>query len=267
MKKFLLALIFLSVSVLAGEVSSYLSGAYKSASEVKTNLEAKGFEIVGEYDSMGEAAFHVIVFTNEAMKKAASKETRGFAGVQKVLIDNENKTLVFTNPEYFLHAYLQDDYDAKLGDKTRASLQSAFGKMQGSQCSLDDDDIAGYHYMFGLPYYDDMVEIAEGENLEKTLEAKAKDSIVFKLELENSTIYGISMNSAEGEKKFVPAIEAQNHASFLPYMIMIEDNKAKILHGKYALSIANPSLSMGQFMKIASTPGDIKDYMTSLVTN
>ena len=266
MKKLILALIFLSVNVLAGDVSSYLSGKYQSADKVKENLKAEGFSVVGEYDSMGESAFHVIVFTNPAMKKAASEESRGFAGVQKVLLDEKTQTLVFTNPEYFLHAYLQKDYDEAMGQKITASLQKAFGKMEGSQCSLDDDDIAGYHYMFGLPYYDDMVEIAEGKDLGKILEAKAKDSIVFKLELDNSTIYGISMNSPEGEKSFVPAIDAQDHASFLPYMVMIEDNKAKILHGKYALSIANPSLSMGQFMKIASTPGDIEDYMKELVT-
>ena len=266
MKKLLLALVFLSAHVLASDVSSYLSGEYKASAEVKKNLTTQGFEVVGEYDSMGESAYHVIVFTSEAMKKVASAETRGFAGVQKVLIDESAKTLVFTNPEYFLHAYLQKDYDEALGKKISKSLRTAFGKMTGSQCSLDDDDIAKYHYMFGLPRYDDMQEIAEGENLEKILEANAKESIVFKLQLENSTVYGISMNTAEGEKSFVPAIKAQDHASFLPYMIMIEDNKAMILHGKYALSIANPSLSMGQFMKISSAPGDIKDYMAALVT-
>jgi len=37
-----------------------------------------------------------------------------------------------------------------------------------------------------------------------------------------------------------------------------------MLHAKYRIAISFPDLSMGQFMKIFSTPGDIEDIMKSL---
>ena len=266
MKKLILSLIFLSVSVLAEDVSSYLYGEYKSVDNVKSTLTANGFDIIGEYDAMDDKQYHVVVYTNSELKKLASKESRGFAGVQKVLVDAKDNTLVFTNPQYFMAAFLQDDNSPEVSKNITAKLSADFGKLSGSDCKLEDDDISDYHFMMGMPYYEDMIEIASGEGLDKILESKAKSNIVFKLRLENSTLYGVAMNTEDGEKTYVPAIEANKHSAFLPYMVLIEDNKAKILHGKFYLAIANPDLSMGDFMNISSAPGDIEDYMTELVT-
>ncbi len=163
-------------------------------------------------------------------------------------------------------AFLQDDNSPEVSKNITAKLSADFGKLSGSDCKLEDDDISDYHFMMGMPYYEDMIEIASGEGLDKILESKAKSNIVFKLRLENSTLYGVAMNTEDGEKTYVPAIEANKHSAFLPYMVLIEDNKAKILHGKFYLAIANPDLSMGDFMNISSAPGDIEDYMTELVT-
>jgi len=266
MKKLILSLLLASVSVLAEDVSSYLYGEYKSTSDVKSGLTSNGFEIIGEYDAMDDKQYHVVVYTYSALKQLASKESRGFAGVQKVLIDSKEKTLVFTNPDYFMAAFLQDDNNQKLSKAITAKLAAKFGTLSPSDCKLEDDDISGYHFMMGMPYYEDMIEIASGEGLDKVLETNAKESIVFKLKLNNSTLYGVAMNTENGEKSYVPAIEANKHAAFLPYMVLIEDNKAKILHGKFYLAISNPDLSMGDFMNISSAPGDIEDYMTKLVT-
>ena len=266
MKKLFLSLLLASVSVLAEDVSSYLYGEYKSVDNVKSTLSASGLDIIGEYDAMDDKQYHVVVYTNSAIKKLASKESRGFAGVQKVLIDSKENTLVFTNPDYFMAAFLQDDNDAKVAKNITAKLSTSFGKLSGSSCKLEDDDISGYHFMMSMPYYEDMIEIASGEGLESILEANAKENIVFKLKLDNATLYGVAMHTDDGENSYIPAIEANKHSAFLPYMVLIEDNKAKILHGKFYLAIANPDLSMGDFMNISSAPGDIEDYMTKLVT-
>ena len=266
MKKLFLSLLLASVSVLAEDVSSYLYGEYKSVDNVKSTLSASGFDIIGEYDAMDDKQYHVVVYTNSAIKKLASKESRGFAGVQKVLIDSKENTLVFTNPQYFMAAFLQDDNNAELSKSITATLAAKFGALSPSACKLDADDISGYHFMMSMPYYEDMIEIASGEGLETILEANAKENIVFKLKLDNATLYGVAMHTEDGEKTYIPAIEANKHSAFLPYMVLIEDNKAKILHGKFYLAIANPDLSMGDFMNISSAPGDIEDYMTKLVT-
>ena len=261
MKKLLLTVFLLPISLLASEISTYLKANYIKAPALETALKAEGFEVLGAYDAMGDSKHHIIVITNADLKKAASEEKRGFAGVLKVLVDAEKNTLVVTNPEYFMHAFLQDDYKEDKAKSITSSLSKAMGSFTNSKLSLDDDDLEGYHYMFGMPYYEDMVEVAEGEHLAQKLEKNAGANLVFKLDLGKSVVYGIAMPI---EKEYIAAIEAQDHAAFLPYMVMIEDGEAKILHGKYYLAISNPGLSMGAFMKISSTPGEIEDFMTAL---
>ena len=49
----------------------------------------------------------------------------------------------------------------------------------------------------------------------------------------------------------------QSH--LLPYTVLVENGEANILHAKYYLALSFPRLSMTEFMKIMSVPGDIKD--------
>ncbi|WP_457743839.1 hypothetical protein [Sulfurimonas sp.] len=269
MKKLLLSGVLatlLTSSLMAKDISTYEYANLQSSDAVKTALTNKGFTVVGEYDAMGNPNYHIVAYTNDSLEDSASKENRGFAAVQKVLVDKTDKKLVFTNPEYFLHAFLQDDFKEADAQKINKALSAAFGTLSGSKDALEDDDIAGFHFMMGMPYYEDMIEIAEGSDLLQKLKKNAGKNIVFELKLKNSTLVGVAMPTADGEKSYVTAIEGQEHSAFLPYMILIEGNKAKIMHPKYYLAISYPELSMGQFMTISSTPGDIEDYMTALVT-
>jgi len=265
-KKIVLSVFFalLCSNMFAGDISTYEYANLKDAQSVKSGLTSNGFSIVGEYDAMGDKNYHVITYTNDAMKAAAAKENLGFAAVQKVLISKNDKELVLTNPEYFLHAFLEDDYNEASAKKINSALSSAFGTLSSSKDALDDDDIDGYHFMMGMPYYEDMIELAKGKNLLQKLEKNAGKNIVFKVNLKNAILVGVAMLTKEGEKSYVSAIKGEKHTAFLPYMVLIEDNEAKIMHPKYYLAISYPNLSMGDFMGISSTPGEIEDYMTSL---
>ncbi len=262
MKKIFLALLMLSVTAFAANISTYLYGSFQPTNKVKSNLTSNGFTIVGEYNAMGDAKHHVIVVTTPGLKKLASKKSRGFAGVQKVLVDAKNKSIVVTNPEYFMSAFLQDDNNPKIAKKVSSKLSAALGTLKGGKVTLEDDDIAGFHFMMGMPYYEDMIEIADGKGLASKLEKNAKSNLVFKLKVGKATLYGIAMPKLE--KEYVNAIKAAPHAAFLPYMVLVEGNKAFMLHGKYNLAISNPNLSMGDFMHISSAPGDIEDALTAL---
>lgn len=267
MKKLLVST-FLSAllcsNTFAGDVNTYEYAALKDANSVKSGLTSSGFSVVGEYDAMGDANYHVIAYTNNNMKAAAAKENLGFAAVQKVLISKKDKQLVLTNPEYFLHAFLEDDYNDANAKKITSALTAAFGTLSGSKDALDDDDIEGYHFMLGMPYYEDMIEVAKGKDLLQKLKKNAGNNIVFKVNLKNSVLVGVAMPTENGEKSYIPTIKGEKHTAFLPYMVLIEDNKAKIMHPKYYLAVSYPKLSMGDFMRISSTPDDIEDYMQSL---
>lgn len=256
----------LASNLFAKDVSSYEYAPLKSNTEVKSALSNNGFSIIGEYDAMKNPNYHVIAFTNDAMKNAASQENRGFAGVQKVLIDKKDNTLVFTNPEYFMHAFLQDDFKENIAQRINAKLSAAFGKMTASKDVLESDDIAGYHFMMAMPYYEDMIQIGKGTDLVQNIKKNAGKNLIFELNLKNSVLLGVAMPTKEGESYYLPKIKGEKHAAFLPYMILVENNKAEIMHPKYYLAIAFPELSMGEFMAISSTPGAIEDYMTGLVS-
>ena len=267
MKKILLGGLLaalLTTTVMADNISSYEYAVFKNATDVKSALRDNGLKIVGEYDAMQNSNYHIIAYTDGTLKNDASKKDRAFAAVQKVMISKVDKQLVFTNPEYFLHAFLQDDYKANDAKKLNTTLAKAFGKLEGSKEVLEDDDIAGYHFMMGMPYYEDMIEVAKGKDLADKLETNAADNIVFKMQVGNAILYGIAMPTEKGEKYYLSEIKGEKNAAFLPYMVMIEGDEAKILHPKYYLAISYPNLSMGEFMSISGTPGDIEEYMTEL---
>lgn len=253
-----------TTSLMAEDISSYLYANYKDSDSVRSSLQSNGFEVVGEYDAMSNPDYHVIAYTNEALKSKASLENRGFGAVLKVLISKKDNQLILSNPEYFLQAFLQDDFDKDSAMTIKNTLSLAFGQLEGSKDALEDDDIAGFHFMAMMPYYEDMIEVADGKNLLSKLEKNAGSNIVFKVALENSTLVGVSMPTDNGEKTYVEAIKGEKNTAFLPYMVLIEDGEAKIMHAKYYLAVSYPQLTMGEFMDISDAPGNIEDYMEGL---
>lgn len=268
MRKIFISMVLSMIAICsasADKISSFLYADFKESSAVSSALKSNGFDVIGEYNAMGDEQYKVIVFTCPSLKSQAKKENRGFAAVQKALVNQKDKTLVLTNPEYFLHAFMQDDYDVKVAQKVTNKLSSAFGEFTKSKDALDEDDLAGYHFMMGMPYYEDMEKVAKGSDLASKLEKNAGDKIVFKLELGNSTLFGLSMHNEKGEASYVPKINGQKHSAFLPYMVLIEDEKAKVLHPKYYLAISYPNLSMGDFMGISDAPDNILEYIEEML--
>jgi len=77
-------------------------------------------------------------------------------------------------------------------------------------------------------------------------------------------VIGIAlMDKENGEAKFLPIIGEENIAA-MPYEIILQNNTVTMLPGRYRIALNWPDLSMGTFMKIMSTPNDIKDMMKSL---
>ncbi len=81
---------------------------------------------------------------------------------------------------------------------------------------------------------------------------------------DNVAVFGVGLESAdEGESYFLPKI-GEAHVAALPYEIILQGNKATMLHGKYRIALHWPELTMGTFMKIMSTPGNIEDALEAV---
>ena len=128
---------------------------------------------------------------------------------------------------------------------------------------MDGDDLADFHFMFGMPYYQEVDELREGSNanlLTTIKEYKKGKLVIFELKLsDNSTLIGYELGKRT--KKFIKKIGRAN-AAVLPYCISIENGMASSLAAKYYLAVSYPLLTMGEFMTISTVPGAIKQDLT-----
>ena len=264
MKKIIVAfftLVAITQSAVAKDISAYLQGKYIDIAQAKEKLSGAGYEVIAEYASVEDGT--TLVFTDAALKSEASKPKRSHAAVLRMFVDNKEKKISITNPVYFGKAYMQDDYNAKVFESELANINKIFTGLTDSIDMLDEDDIAGYHFMMGMPYYEDPDELAEGKttDLLKQVQSYNKGkNVVFTLKLNNDS-YLVGYDLSADTKKFIAKIGRVN-ASVLPYMISIEKGMATSLEAKYYLALCYPLLSMGEFTTISSVPGEIKDDLS-----
>ncbi len=145
------------------EVSAYLVGTYVDADTAEAKLTEAGFEVITAYKVDKKGQYISIVYTNEAMKAAADKTDRGFAAIGRLLVNNEKKEISIANPIYFGKAFMQDEFDYQAALALEKSLTDAFGPLTGSAEKWEYEGLAGYHFMMGMPYYEENAVLAEGE--------------------------------------------------------------------------------------------------------
>ena len=256
----------------------------EAAKNVKTALQAGGFEILGDYHPENNVELYVIVFTRNDLKEITFNKNEGgaLAAALKIgFVRKDSKTIIsLLNPEYLFYGYLRDnveDYNElkKISDDTKTTLKSVGTDFEPFGGELSIKKLKKYHYMVGMPYFDDMVKLMEFpsfstgvETIKKNLQEDLGNTIkVYELinQEKRIAIFGVGLiNSAEGEAKFLPII-GEDHIAAMPYEIILQGNKATMLHGRFRIALHWPDLTMGTFTKIMSTPGKIEDFMKELM--
>ena len=250
----------------------------------KTALTANGFTIAGEYDPYDGA--HIIVVTNDELKKAAASHDRGgYVAAQRVsLTEMGGKVQVsYTNPFYMAKAY---HVDSTL-PATTAALKAALGHVQafGPAKGLTEKGLGKYHYTFGMEYFDEPLDLATKSSheqavatIEKNLTAKMGGaSEVYRIDIPGTsqTLFGVGMKAPnEGKKyqddKFIMSeidFKPLRSTAHLPYEILVSDKKVEALHARFRIAINFPDLSMmgaNSFMNIMPTPDAIKELLTKV---
>jgi hypothetical protein len=238
----------LDISASAPEVvSTYYAAKAQSADEVKSKLEANGFSILATTTPIEGAT--VITVTNEELKA-----TNSWLATLNVLV-NEKEVRV-QNPSYFGAAYLQEKFTYGQFAATLKAFQKALGDLYTVEDKLKLSKLPHYHFSMGMPYVEDTIEVAEGEDLETKL--KENKYVAYSLKLSNgATLVGHNLRN----NKFLLTIDAAHNAHILPYRSMVKDGKAVMLDPKYYLAVSLPLLSLPEFMRISSTPGYIERYI------
>ena len=286
----LFMLAFVDSSFAQKELSPYLKvgdlqvSMSEAIQQVKDALTAKGFEIIGEYHPETKAGLYVIAYTRDDLQRTTLKvKDRGaLASILKIgLVEKDGKIVVsMLNPPYLFYAYLMDETDKLMGELTAFSNNAKEAmKAVGTEFTpfggaIEADDLKDYHYMMMMPYFTDPVDLNDFDSFDeglsiirKNLKAgKGKTLKVYEVVFPGKqvAIFGIGLlDPEEGEGYFLPIIGEDNIAA-MPYEIILQGKEATMLHGKYRFALLWPELTMGQFMKISSTPGDVEDVMEEL---
>jgi len=267
---------YCKIAEMDGEISAI-------STQVKDALTGNGFSVIGEYAPAKSKDLFVICFTNNQIKDLCVQyDDRGaLAGILKVgLVKKKGKTTIsILNPEYMFLAYWgknlngQESQLTDISNKVKSALGS-FGKPEPFGGTVEKSDLPDYHYMMMMPYFDDPDELEDFDSFEeglatirKNLKAGKGNTVkVYELVFEDKEIavFGVGLlDTEEGEAHFLPIIGEDNIAN-LPYEIILQGKEATALPGKYRLALFWPSLTMSQFMKISSTPGNIKDMLEEL---
>lgn len=252
--------------------------------ELKSLVQESGFDMLGEYHVAGKSDLWVMAFSSDELKKLCGLfEDRGaLASVQKIgLMKKESSVEIsLLNPNYMFYAYLGANYEEHAKElsaidlKIEKMLSDQYGELKGFGGGLTAEDLEKYHYKVMMPYFDDPIGLEAYENFEQGLafiRQQIKNSgqniqLVYELvnEEKKTAVFGIGLTSAEtGEAHFLPII-GERHIAAMPYEIILQNNEVSMLAGKYRFALYWPELTMGEFMKIMSTPGDVADAMETV---
>jgi len=286
----ILAILITNFSAFAQEFSPYIKvgestkNIQQVSDEVIAALNNASFTILGQYNPEGKSNLKVIVFTNTELKNTVVKITdRGaLAAAYKVgLIAKDGKvTISYTNPDYILRAYLGNNYNSfktifeKFNKDVKTALTALGNEFKPFGGSVQEDNLKKYHYKIMMPYFTDPVELNEYASfeeglkiIENNLKAKKGQTVeIYKIVYVDKkvAVFGVGLQSKEdGESVFLPII-GEDHIAAMPYEIILQGKEATMLHGKYRIALHWPELTMGTFMKIMSTPGNIEDTLEAV---
>ena len=272
----------------AGEMKPFVLGSTGTGAVadkvagVKNSLTSNGFEVVGEYSPFESA--HIIIVTNDTLKKAAgSHERGGYAAGQRVSITKvgDQVQIAYTNPAYMAAAYHVKSDMSSVTNSLKAALGAV--KEYGPEEGLTADDLEGYHYTFGMEYFDEPYDLASYNSyeeavaaVEKGLAAKAGGtSKVYRIDIpgKKQTLFGVAMSDeATGNKymddKFIMSeidFKDVRSTAHLPYDILVTGDEVEALHARFRIAMNFPDLSMmgaNSFMNIMPSPDAIKESLT-----
>ena len=264
-----------------GQIEGNITSAKTS---VQKAFEKEGYKEIGGYYVAGDKSMYVMVLTSGTLESTCLKVKERGVIAANIRVgfkqSGSNTELTMVNPKYMFLGYLRDSYKThksvldKVSSDARGIMKSYNNTEKAFGGSVDEDDLPDYHYMAMMPYFDDPVELREFSSfeqaiatIEKNLNAKKGNAVLVYKQIFTSSkkaVYGVGLlDSKKGEDHFLSII-GKDHFAAMPYEIVVENDEVTILHGRFRFALYWPSLTMGTFTKIMSTPGDVEDFLEAL---
>ena len=218
---------------------------------------------------------YFIIVTSNALKAAAAKsEFGGYGAGQRVSVTKvgDEVQVAYTNPVYMANAYRMKDELKDVAAKLASVLGSikAFGPEEG----MSAEDVRGYHYMFGMEYFDEPSLLAEYSSydeatgaVEKSLsEHKGGAGKVYRIDIPGKaeSVFGVSLAKGCSSDKFIMGnidFKPIRSTAHLPYEMLVSGKKVYALYARFRIAINFPDLKMmgsNSFFKIMCAPDEIE---------
>ncbi len=249
------------------------------AEEVEGKLKVAGFHVLGHYFPKQMPDYGVVVVSDEGVLndiRALGGANIVGAGI-RVGVKSDG-TVSYMNPDYWYRAFFRGQF-AKAENSVRA-VQEKLARTLGAGPGFGGDETAAdlprYRYILGMERFDsdknqlvehvsfDQVVKTVRENLEKGM---ARTSKVYEVVMPNEklAVFGVAMNDDTlGDASWVAKIGGQQSIAALPYEIFVVNNTANALYGRYRIALSFPDLNMAHFMRIVSTPDEIKNTLAEV---
>ncbi|MEW5838301.1 MAG: hypothetical protein AB1717_05665 [Pseudomonadota bacterium] len=253
--------------------------------QIKGKLKEAGFAVVGDYAPLANG--RVLIVSSDALKKSAAKgERSAYGATMRVSLAEKNGkvSVSCTNPEYFSAAYHMgaNVAEVKKGLEVAAGCNEPFGAGDMSAA-----DVADYHYAVGMEYLDDVYvlgEFASFEEAKKAVDAGLESNAlgvkkVYRVDIpgKNQVVYGVALatskNNKDADDGHIMAVLDQgekNRLGYLPYEILVNNNKVEALHMRYRAALYFPQLPMlgdgASFFKLQASPDAVGEVLTTVVT-
>lgn len=243
------------------------------AADVRTKVVAAGFEVAGSYQPYPGAT--VLVVTSGLLKGAAAAVPgASYGAAQRVTVTKvgEEVQVAFTNPTYMQFAYrMKTDLSSQ-----ERKLSEALGRLEayGPSGGKTPKELKGYHYMIGMPYFDDPVTIATFPTHAEAVAAveaglaagRGGASKVSRIDLPGTedVLFGVALTEGcGGDASVMQEIDFKplRSTGHLPYDLLVSGGKVLALHAKFRIAVNFPDLSMmgsHSFMGIRCAPDAIE---------
>jgi len=250
-----------------------------AVADTRAKLEGAGFQVVGTYEPYPGAT--VLAFTNDFLRTAAAAVPgASYAAVQRATVTRvgDETQVAFTHPSYMQHAYrMRTD----LGSVARR-LAGALGWLEayGPSDGRTPKELKGYHYMIGMPYFDDPVQVAAFPSHAEAVAAieagltagRGGTRKVYRVEVPGTedTLFGVALSEGcSGDAFLMKEIDFKplRSTGHLPYEVLVTGGKVMALHAKFRIAVNFPDLSMmgaHSFMGIRCAPDAIEGALAKV---
>jgi hypothetical protein len=216
----------------------------------------------------------VLAVTSDELKAAAAQARfGGYVAAQRVTVTTVDDELqvAYTNPVYMGAGYRLKSDLAPVGAKLASALGAIeeYGPAEGKRAK----DLRGYHYMIGMPYFDDPWKLATFASQAEALAAveaglaagRGGTKEVYRVKVSaDETLFGVALSDGCGADANV-----MKHVDFkpvrstghLPYELLVSKGEVYALHAKFRIALNFTDLSMmgdHSFMKIRCAPDSIE---------